>query len=267
MQAITVVNRKGGVGKSTSAATLACALAEQGLRVLAVDCDSQANLGKCLGVGVDERHTLSRALDEVDLDISEMTAEVPYEPGVRLLAGDGELVRTEQALQAAAGGDRYLRMLLDEIGEHFDVAILDTPPSMGMLTRAALTAADWALVVSEPTVLALEGTAEALGVIEKLREVGSAPRLQLLGLLLTMYNERLRLTREVHDLCAADGIRLLEPAIPDTVRVAEAPAYGKPILYTAHDDAGRRAADAYRQVAAQIAEICGLPRMGEALVA
>lgn len=267
MQTITVVNRKGGVGKSTSAATLACVLAEQGLRVLAIDCDSQANLGKCLGVEVDPRRTLSRALDDVELGVDELTTQLSYEPRVRLLAGDGQLVRTEQALQGSAGGDRYLRLLLAEMGESFDVAILDTPPSMGMLTRAALTAADWALVVSEPTVLALEGTAEALGVIEKLREVGSAPDLKLLGLLLTMVNERLRLTREVRDLCTADGVRLLEPAIPDTVRVAEAPAYGKPILYTANDDAGRAAAAAYRQLGSNITKICGLTKPAQALVA
>ncbi len=82
-----------------------------------------------------------------------------------------------------------------------------------------------------------------------------------------MVNERLRLTREVRDLCAIDGVRLLEPAIPDTVRVAEAPAYGKPILYTANDSAGRAAADAYRQLGANIIEICGLPKPAGVIVA
>lgn len=258
MKTITVANRKGGAGKTTTTVTVACAFAELGLRTLVIDCDSQGHVAAGMGLPDDDPgRTLTAALEDANTDISDLVYTVDYQEGVHVLPGGGGLVATELLMQDAEGSEMLLRSLLEEVEDRYDVVVIDTPPALGNLTQAALIAADWILIVSEPDQLGMNGVLQLLHALDELKSRGFTP--EIAGLLLTRVNDRLNLTAEVRDAVQDDhGFPLLPVAIPETVRTREAVVQGVPVLYRPVDRFGRQAAEAYRQAAAYLVERCGL---------
>lgn len=246
---IAFINEKGGSGKTTLAANVACHLADHhGLRVLAIDMDPQGNLSSGLGYpkNVVKKHvyhaltgedTLADVTLQTDLELLDL---VPAHPD--LTGAEVELVGLE---------DRH-RRLLDALGpalRHYDYILIDCPPSLGMLTLNALVAARSVLVPLQCEYYALEGLSHLLSTIDRIRATYN-PRLALEGILLCMYDKRMNLTRQVASEVREhfDG-QVFETVIPRNVRLGESPSFGKPVLLYDIDSAGARG---YLQLAQEL---------------
>src|SRR5256885_2840575 len=248
MKTIAVANQKGGVGKTTTAVNLAAIIASWGHRVLLVDTDPQGNATS--GIGVQRgsfRKTLyhSLILDEplsaVILPTS--TASLDVVPANKDLAGaEIELVDMEQR-------QFRLKRAPASVEANYDYIIIDCPPSLGVLTLNALTAARSLLVPIQCEYYALEGVTELFDTLARIRRLHN-PGLMIEGLLLTMYDERTNLSAAVaSDLRDFYGLQVFQAVIPRNVRLAEAPSYGKPIIsYDAHS----KGPEAYSQLAKEI---------------
>jgi len=245
---IAVANQKGGVGKTTTAVNLAAVLANTNIRVLLVDADPQGNATS--GVGIQRgsfRKGLyhSIVLDE-PLQNLILSTEIPtlsIVPSNKDLAGaEIELVEMEQR-------EFRLRNALSIVENDYEVIVIDCPPSLGLLTLNALCAAKSLLVPIQCEYYALEGVTELFDTLARIRRLHN-PNLTIEGLLLTMYDERTNLSSAVaSDLRDFYGQQVFETVIPRTIRLAEAPSYGKPIiLYDVHS----KGAEAYFQLAKEI---------------
>jgi len=240
---LAVANQKGGVAKTTTVASLGAALAEQGARVLLVDLDPQACLTFSLGIDPEDlelsvHHVLTKGLrpDEV---------LVTTEDGVDLLPATIELARAEADLLTRTGREYVLRGALEELSG-YDWVLLDCPPSLGVLTVAALTAATAVLIPLQCETLSHRGVGQLLDTVHDVRRFTNRD-LQVWGVLPTLYDGRTNHARAVLDnISETYQLDVLEPPIPKSIRFAEAPAAGKSILRTTR---GRRGADAYREVA------------------
>lgn len=242
---IAVANQKGGVAKTTTVHALAAALVEEGRSVLAVDLDPQASLSFALGVEDEpERSMFDVLVGKTPI------ADILYETrGVDVAPSSIELAGAESQLLTRTGREFVLTRALKPIKDTYDIVLLDCPPSLGTITANALTAADELLIPLQAELLTLRGLAQLMATIEDVRSVTN-PRLEVLGAVITMYDRRTRLGREViEELRASSDIRVLEPFVPKSVRVAEAPGRGMSVL----DHAGSNpAAEAYRALARQI---------------
>ncbi len=241
---LAVANQKGGVAKTTTVASLGAAVAEHGHRVLLVDLDAQACLTFSLGIDPD---AVEAGMHEVllgTLAAAEVLLEVG--DGVDLLPATIDLAGTESQLLARPGREYVLRTALQSVADRYDVVMLDCSPSLGVLTLAALTAADEVLVPLQCEMLSHRGVGQLLDTVADVQRILN-PGLVVRGILPTLYDARTLHSRAVlADVGERYGVPVLGPPIPKSVRFAEAPAVGRSILQTARTSKGARA---YRDVA------------------
>ena len=241
---MAVANQKGGVAKTTTVASLGAALAARGRRVLVVDLDPQACLTFALGV---DPETLDRSVHHVLLgELDAAAALVSTDEGPDLLPATIELALAEQLLLTRTGREKLLKVALAPLLRAYDVVLLDCPPSLGVLTTVALTAADGVLVPLQCETLSHRGVGQLLDTIYDVRRMTNR-RLRVLGVLPTLFDSRTLHSRLVLERIGADyGVTVLGPPIPKSVRFAEAPASGASVLTTARTSKG---ALAYCEVA------------------
>jgi len=239
---IAVANQKGGVGKTTTAVSLDAALGALERRVLLVDCDPQGNASAAIGIGADAPNLYHAMAGQCDLQTVIRHTEFP---GLDIVPSNRDLVGLEVELVGLEDWELRLRGLLEPVSG-YDAVLLDCPPSLGHLTVNALAAADGVLVPMQCEYLALEGIAEIMGTIERVRESLNS-RLVVAGILLTMYDERTRLSREVRaEIRRHFPDQLFATIVPRNIRLAEAPSHGLPVLQY---DITSRGAQAYLAVA------------------
>ena len=252
---VALVNNKGGVGKTTSAVSLAAGLAAEGRRVLLADLDAQGSASLSLGLS---RADLRPGTAEVILDGRPIREAIrpSYVGGLDILPGSMSLASADLALSDVKGREAVLKAAFAPILADYDFAVLDCPPSLGLLTVNALTAADFFLVPVTPDYLALEGLVNLLEAVDRIR-AGIGKAADLLGILLTLADYRLNVTAEIGGMVRRHyGRAVFKTVIPGNVRLKEAPSFGKTIF---DYDAGSAGAEAYRELTKEV-----LHRLGRA---
>ena len=256
---LAVANQKGGVAKTTSVASVGAALAELGQSVLLVDLDPQACLTFSLGIDPEDlelsvHHVLTKGLDATEVILE-------TDDGVDLLPATIELARAEADLLTRTGREHVLKGALDDLAETtaYDWVLLDCPPSLGVLTVAALTAADGVLIPLQCETLSHRGVGQLLDTVHDVRRFTNRD-LEVWGVLPTLYDGRTNHARAVLETISETyDLEVVEPPIPKTIKFAEAPAAGRSILATSRSSKGARA---YREVAENLLRRAARPAAG-----
>ncbi len=251
---VTFVNQKGGVGKTTTAVSLAAALSRRGQRVLLIDLDPQANATSALGVdGSALAGVYEALLDETPME--ECIVPVPEEE-IGLVPSNRELSGAEVELVPVLARERRLTNAVTPMRDRYDWILIDCPPSLGLLTINALTASDNVVIPVQCEYMALEGLSRLVETLELVRR-NLNPTLSVLGVALTMFDGRTRLAQQVVDEVRTHFPQTFETIIPRSVRLSEAPSHGQSIF---RYEPGGRAATAYDALAAEL-----LARVGVAV--
>lgn len=245
-QIIAVTNQKGGVGKTTTAINVAYNLAKNGQKVLLVDLDPQGNATS--GLSVDKSKAGVRALLRSEKTLEKLVQSTPYKH-LDVLATDAELATLETEI--ASSKDRALRLKKALEEADYDIILIDCPPSLGLLTVNALTAANSVLIPVQTEYYALEGLGQLLETMKLVRQALN-PRLSILGVVMTMHSTRTTLSSQVEEQLRSNfKDRLFGTAVPRNIRVAEAPSHGKPV---GEYDKWSKGARAYKQLSKEIME-------------
>ena len=257
MKIVAIANQKGGVGKTTTAVNLGCALAERGQRILIVDLDPQANATSALGLQEIEAETLYEPLlgsgSVVEKIMPTRIDRLFFIPANLDLAGaEVEIARMPDHLTRLSQVLSILRL-----DQTFDLVLLDCPPSLGILMTNALAAADEILTPIQCEYFALEGLVKIVRVVEQVRDSGANEKVEIGGIVMTMFDSRTNLSAQVvAEVRQHFGRQVYETVIPRTVRLSEAPSFGKSILEYDPRGAG---AYAYRKLAREFIRRHGSP--------
>ncbi len=242
---ISVVNQKGGVGKTTSAVNLVAALGQSGKRILLVDADPQGNTTS--GYGVNKKNIKASSYDLLvgTATIDQAIVKTQFK-GVDIIPSDMNLAGAEIELISIENREQQFKKTLNLVRNNYDYIFLDCPPSLGLITLNALTASDTVLVPIQCEYFALEGLSQLMATVRQVKRLYN-PILELEGVLLTMYDGRLNLTQQVvNEIKKFFANKLYKTVIPRAVRLSEAPSYGMPIQYY---DPRSKGAAAYNDLA------------------
>jgi chromosome partitioning protein len=240
---VALANQKGGVGKTTTAINLGASVAACERRVLLVDLDPQSNASSGIGVTEADPSMYDVLIENMPLRDIIRPTEIPT---LYLAPSSTDLVGAEVELRDAIGREYYLKKVIEPIAADYDYILIDSPPSLGLLTVNGLTAANSVLVPLQAEYFALEGVSQLLATIDRVRGAVN-PALEIEGIVLTMYDERVNLARQVaEEVRNHFGEKVYKTIIPRNIRLSEAPSFGKPIILY---DIRSRGSEAYVSLA------------------